>query len=476
MNKSRLIGVLKSLSKWEMQRLEKYLASPYHNTRSDVVQLYKHIAFALRENVEAALDKKYTYEKLFPNQLFPNQVYHGVNMRLVMSALLQCTERFLAIEQYRQDDTAESIYLARTYRQRKLSKSFRQAIKTAYARQQKKTSYSTAEQFRRATLQEVNYQFLLEENRQERRDLQEWHDTLNRFFIAETLRQNCIMVMHDRLSTHKHNSLLLNDVLRLIERHPLLLDTPAIFLYYYGYLTLTDKQNSVYFQQLKSGIIQYGTGFPQEELREISLIAVNYCILQNNKKENTDFLSELLDLYRVGLSQDAFSENGFLSRWTYKNIVTAGLMLEKFEWVEGFIYEYESKLERKYRKDSFAYNLACLFYGKKQYDKAISQLQQVKFDDVFLNLNARNLLLKIYLELKEYEALDAHLNSFEIFIKRKKITNPHRANYLNVIKLSRKIIQLNPHDKIAKAELIKEIEVEKNPSTRAFLLEVLGSL
>jgi len=68
MNKSRLIEVLKSLSKWEMQRLEKYLASPYHNTRADVIALYEHIAFALRENLEAALDKKYTYEKLFPNR------------------------------------------------------------------------------------------------------------------------------------------------------------------------------------------------------------------------------------------------------------------------------------------------------------------------------------------------------------------------------------------------------------------------
>jgi len=102
-------------------------------------------------------------------------------------------------------------------------------------------------------------------------------------------------------------------------------------------------------------------------------------------------------------------------------------------------------------------------------------LHQVKFDDVFLNLNARNLLLKIYLELEEYEALDAHLNSFETFIRRKKINNPHRANYLNIIKLSRKIIQLNPHDKAAKTVLIKEIEGEKNPSTRAFLLDILGA-
>jgi len=252
-----------------------------------------------------------------------------------------------------------------------------------------------------------------------------------------------------------------------------LLDIPVIQVYYHSYHTLVGTQNDEHFRQLKDGIIRYGIGFPQAELKEIYTHAINHCIRQNNKKKDAAFLRELFDLYQIGLEQEAFLENGFLSRWTYKNIVMAGLMLKEFEWVEGFIYEYESRLERKYRKDSLTYNLAFLYHATNQYDKAISQLQQVKFDDVFFNLDARNLLLKIYLELEEYEALDAHLNSFEIFIRRKNITNPHRANYLNIIKLSRKIIQLNPHDKAAKVALRKEIEAEKNPSTRAFLLEIL---
>ncbi len=468
MQKSRLLEVFRVMSKQEMQQLGKFLASPYHNTRADVVRLYEHIDFAFRENLEATLDKKYTHDKLFPKQ-----AYKDLNMRLVMSRLLKLTEDFLAIEQYRRDTTAPSLYLAELYRQRKLPKSFRHTIKTAHDQQEKTPSYSTTDQFRASILQEINYQFQIEENRQSERDLQAWHDTLHQFLIAEVLRQNCILLMHNRLSKQQYESPLLSDILKLIHTQAALSEIPAIFLYHHSYQVLSEEDSGNHFQQLKSGIIRYGEGFPQTALKEIYLFAINHCIRQNNKNKGTIFLHELLDLYRVGLEQDAFLENGFLSRWTYKNIVTAGLMLEEFEWVEGFIYEYESRLEKKYRKDSFAYNLACLFYGKKQYDKAISQLQQVKFDDVFLNLNARNLLLKIYLELQEYEALDAHLNSFEIFIRRKKITNPHRDNYLNIIKLSRKIIQLNPHDKAAKAALRKEIEAEKNASTRAFLLEIL---
>jgi len=51
-------------------------------------------------------------------------------------------------------------------------------------------------------------------------------------------------------------------------------------------------------------------------LKEIYTHAINHCIRQNNKKEDMIFLRELFDLYQVGLEQDAFLENGFLSRWT----------------------------------------------------------------------------------------------------------------------------------------------------------------
>jgi len=111
-------------------------------------------------------------------------------------------------------------------------------------------------------------------------------------------------------------------------------------MYYHSYHTLVGTQSDEHFLQLKAGIIRYGAGFPQAELKGFYTLSINHCIRQNNKKEDAAFLRELFDLYQVGLEQDAFLENGFLSRWTYKNIVAASLMLKEFEWVEHFIYKY----------------------------------------------------------------------------------------------------------------------------------------
>lgn len=468
MKKSRLIEVLRSFSERELRQFNKYLASPYLNTQADVTRLYEHITLALRQNKDGALDKKQAYQALFPKQ-----TYKDTEIRLLMSALLKQAERFLSMEKYRADQATAETYLAQAYRERKLTKSFRHTLKNARTRQQKKPKHDAHTQYLTSLQYAEEYLFSLQENRQVERDLQAWHDTLNHFFIAETLRQTCILLTHGRVAEKQYDFLLLTDILKQIENRADLLEIPAIQVYYHIYHTLIDGQNETHFRRLKTGIIEYGAGFPQAELREIYTHAINHCVRQRNKTKDVGFLHKLFDLYQVGLKQDAFLENGFLSRWRYKNIVSAGLMLEEFEWVENFIYEYESRLERKYRKDSLTYNLAFLYHATKQYDKAISQLNQVKFNDVFFNLNARNLLLKIYLELREYEVLEAHLNSFEVFIRRKNIANPRRNDYLNIIKLSRKITQLNPHDKSAKVALKKEVEAEKNPSTRAFLLEIL---
>jgi len=301
MKESRLIEVLKALSKQEMERLGKFLTSPYHNTRMDVLRLYEHIAFALQHNLEKALDKKYTYQKLFSGK-----PYKDARMRHVMYVLLQCTEDFLALEWYQQDIPTQSLNLAQQYRQRKLSKSFRQTVKTAYARQEKTPSYSTADQFRMSVLQEISYQYQIEENRQGEQSMQSCHDTLHHFFIATMLRQNCSLLMQNRLSKQQHESLLLDDVLELINKQPELLNIPAVFLYYHSYRMLSETGDNYHFQQLKSGIVRYGKGFPRAELRDIFLIGINHCIRQANQRQNNRFLRELFDLYQVGLEQDAF--------------------------------------------------------------------------------------------------------------------------------------------------------------------------
>ncbi len=73
-------------------------------------------------------------------------------------------------------------------------------------------------------------------------------------------------------------------------------------------------------------------------------------------------------------------------------------------------------------------------------------LQEADYKDLINNLIAKTLLLKIYYETDEYDALDAHLQSMQRFISRQRVIGYHRDNYLNIVRYTRRLMQLRFSD------------------------------
>lgn len=103
-------------------------------------------------------------------------------------------------------------------------------------------------------------------------------------------------------------------------------------------------------------------------------------------------------------------------------------------------------------------------------------LLQVEYDDIFLNLDAKIILLKIYLANGDYEALDSLLDSTKVYLGRKgkSVMSYHQENYKNILRFTQKIITLPAYDKKAKATLIKEIKTIRPLTERQWLLDTLG--
>ena len=100
-------------------------------------------------------------------------------------------------------------------------------------------------------------------------------------------------------------------------------------------------------------------------------------------------------------------------------------------------------------------------------------LQQVDFDDIFMNMDAKVMLLKMYYHTQQLEALDALLNSFDVFLHRKKILSYHRDNYQNIVRLLRKLVNIPPFDKKGKQQLQTLIQATHPLTEKAWLLEQL---
>ena len=182
------------------------------------------------------------------------------------------------------------------------------------------------------------------------------------------------------------------------------------------------------------------------------------------------FGKEALELYKEGLQQQIFFENGILSPFHYKNIIALGLGLKEFEYVGVFIETYKPFLEKKYRESTYCYNLALLHYRTANYGKAMELLQKVSTKDVFNNLTARRMLVIIYYDQGNFEALYSLLDSFQNYVYRKKGLGYHRKLYLNFIKFTRKLLQLEAMTEKQIIALRSTILATRNVAEKEWLL------
>ncbi len=164
---------------------------------------------------------------------------------------------------------------------------------------------------------------------------------------------------------------------------------------------------------------------------------------------------------------------GRLSRFAFNIIVAIGLRIDEVDWVEDFILKNKNALEREHRNITASLNLARLEFAKKNHREALLHLQRSDFKDLINNLIAKTLQLKIYYETGEYEVLEAHLRNMKTYIRRQRAFGYHKENYLNIIRFTQSLIEMNPFDKTERIALRSRIENAARLTEREWLLEMV---
>lgn len=462
MEKSRLVQLLRTFSKQEQRDFRRYLQSPYFNRRIEAILLYDLLEKHLKNNSPVP-EKEAAYSVIFSDEPFDDH-----RLRMLMSQLFQLAGQFLAVQDFLADEAQPLMRLGQALRKRKLVTHFSQTS-ADLAQKLDNQPYRNADFYQNKYLASLEkYRTAYDMREVESQQLQALSDELDTAFLTRKLWQACILLSHEAVSNTSYDFGLLDEALRFAERSGGL-NTPAIAIYYHCYRALTNPDSPDFFQNFKVLVLRHGGLFPAEEVRDLYILAINFCIRRYNAGSQ-QYLRDQFDFYKDGLRQGYFLTDGELSRYTYQNAVTSGLVMRDFEWVEQFIYSYRDKLAAPYQESVFSFNLARLAYEKKQFDQALHLLQLAEYKDLLLNLAAKTLQLKIYFELDEFDLLEAHLSAFNIFLRRKKELGYHRDNYLNTIQFTRKLLETNLFDKKARAALRAEIEAAKSLGEKEWLL------
>lgn len=470
MHNNKFIGLLKTFSKKDVRFFRRFLTSNYFNNDENLTILFETIIKYSPKFLEKNLERTNLFKTAFPKK-----PYNEKQLGYYMSDLMRLGEKYCAQQEFEKNRVNFITKGLNNFLMRNLNSHFNSFLKEAEKVKKNLEIKNADYYFDKYKLELVKHISFNKQN--ERLNNQLIYNSINSldtFYISEKLRLSCQILNRKNVFSVDFNDVLIDEIIELLEAE-VKIEEPAINLYYHIYKAMKEPDVYAHFDNLKQSINAYINYFNVVEKGNIYYYAINYAIRKINAG-NKEFTSELFDLYKTGIVNEIFFSDGILSPWTYKNIVNVGLRLNEVEWVENFIEEF-CHLIRPHQKDNAYYFSKCnLYFHKKQFDKAHEQLLEIQFTDAGYHLVSKILLAKIYFELKETIALNAHLDNFRVYIRKNKlISDSVKEYYLNFVSIIKKIYKADLENKKSKTDLLNLIENKKNVPDSDWLLSKIES-
>lgn len=468
MRSYKLFDLLATFSPVEIRQVRKILRSPFFVQRESTLELFElSVKYLEKKGVPPPLE-------VISKTLFPKLTFDAIRVRSLMSDLLHILEEWLIIQEYRKDQIKKQLTLSTIYRIRELDKSYRSSIKKTEVALNDYPFRNQSFYELQLALHEEKMIFQRVSKRTENLYFQEISENTDVTFLIRKLKNACSLLTHQSVMKTEYDFGLLDSFIDQLEESKYI-DIPVVSIYYNCFRFLKEKNSLPYFQKFKQTLTAHRQKLKINDLKGPYLLGINFCIKKLNQGSRA-FAKEGLDLYREGVNEKILLENNMISRFTFNNMVAMALFLEEYEWLDDFIRLKSSYLSMQYRDQTISFNKARLSFARHQFDDALVHLQSAEYKDLVNILISKMLLLQIYYELNAFDSLESHLDSFKQFIRRREVSDYHRANFVNIIGFVRKLIQLPVYEKVKRRELKDQIQAESILSIKGWLLEKVDQL
>ncbi len=443
MKNSKLLDIFQSFSRQELRWLRDFVYSPFYNKNQSVRQLCEVLISEARKGFnERNIKARFIFEKAFPDITFDDKQFS-----YLAADLLKLCEQFITLKAFEADGHAAALYRLQACQERQLEKSFQRRFKQSQSALEASQPLSIPLLWQRYQFSQLaEDRFAATGSRTVDPYLQQAADALDNFYYTQKLRLSCAMLARQAaLNENYELRFIQTDQLAELSHLP---HSELAQLYQLSF-QLQQTDNDPELLQLFTGQLRQHTSLlAPAEITELFLHAITYCI-QQIRKGYRQFTDVLLALYQESLQAGYLLEKGELSPWNYKNIIKLGLGLKQFDWVESFVEQYTRLLPQQAQADSYHFNLADISYHQKKYDTALSHLHHAEFTDIHYTLGAKTMLIKIFYEREDTEALLSLLSSFHLFLLRNKLIGQStKSAYFNFLKFTKKLERLRLRHKL----------------------------
>lgn len=445
MNNSSFIKLLRKCSNKEWKDFQEYVFSPFFNKNKKVRQLCDLVLKYAPNFNHSSLNK----QNIFPI-LFKNRPYDRLPINNVISDLYQLLLDFLAFQELSERPQRLLDFQMKALLKKEMTQLAEQRSRR-FRQIQANSKWRDHEFFQQKYLlfENLDELFLTHQKRGYDENLQLKSDAFDVYYFANKLRIACDMASRNVVLNANYECRFLNVFLKYFDENELDWKSIPVLKIYVKILQMLESEVAeVHYFDLKKLLEKYFEIFPKSELTGIYSYLLNFCIKKINFGKS-GFYTEILELYKVLLNRELIFKNEFLTQWTFRNIVTAGIRSNELDWAENFILNYQHRLLPEEQKNAVSYNLAAVYFAQKNYQNALQILQNVTFTDNFYQLSAKTIQLKSYFELEETEAFYSLVSSFLKYLRRNtQLSDYHKELNVSFVKTTKDIFRLKTSEEL----------------------------
>ena len=419
MKNSKLLLLLDTFSKEELEQFTLFLDSPYFNKQEVFGRLFLIIKPML-------IDKTLELggEDIF-EELFPNRKFDAKHLSNYTSRLLRLAQQFLGIEAI----TKEKNYIQQLELKELSARGLDKHFKSTFSKTEKvvkKEKLSLDFYLRQYQLKYIQHEFKQTNHEKiTEKDLQSIFNDFDTYLILKKISLASEKRAYENAYNFSLKAAFLDDLETVVQQPPFK-DIFLIQLYYHAYKMYINPYAIEDYFILKELIIQNQSSLAKRELKELLTIAINFANRQTSKG-NALFLKEILFIYDLKEANQILFGNQFNQFASFRNAIFSAAKQGEFEWLAAFIERSVQSLEKKYQKTTYHFGFGYYYFYQKIFDKAtehLSQTYDVSDIDIFYEINRRYLYIRSIYEIDQ----DYHSNSmdtlqvFKDWVKRQNST------------------------------------------------------
>ncbi len=456
MENSKLIQLIKTFSKTELNGFGKFVRSPFFNESLKLISLYDILQENYPDFSPVTLNKQAVFKRLYPGE----KKYDDKKIRSRFNLMYELGEAYLMQIEMEKNPMQSGRLVLDQLASRKLKKHFDKKFTSLNEELNRSETVNNRYFLERHLMVKAKrnfYEFTTPYGKREKfySDFSEETELFTRYSVLKLIKHYAIMKGVRTHVRYAFDYTFLQKLLEFIDERKY--TEYPIFEILRNLLDLDEMPlDEKLFAKTK---LLFYENLPSIDKEDATLIITDLYGLAsrhfyggNNKFVNVPFeiVSQMIkhELYPL--------ENGFMAERQYLDTVYTALTARENIWAEKFINDYRSKLSPEVRNNAFNFSISLIELIKENYRKALEGFAKVRVDDFYYHMRIKYNRLRIFFELGEYESIFSEIDAFKHYLSvNKSIPEDASSRALKFLSFYNRLIKARVNNDYTEIELLR---------------------